>query len=275
MEWWPINRAGGHIFNIFSLNWVIKLPFSAESATTFNLLFLVCMIANWDDPSRAGEQNQYFFTKYYLKQKPNAKQIQSPKHCNAQLMKYCERWQEIYLSWTAMWILNYMLIHWSKIQIWEDWKCYRTHTCKDRCLLQIRLLKVSLIPGFYTSLISPEFICCYPREKTQKNATAMDKKLCMQVFGMCILCVNHFGTSTSPHPLTQTLAIYQLLHLPITESCAASLSLRTTDVSFRSSSSLSGDKLGETSAIRRLSLSEWGIWPVLGLGVEFEPQVTS
>ena len=187
--------------------------------------------------------------------------------------------KRIYLSWTATWILNYMLIHQSKIQIWEDWKCYRTHTCKDRCLLQIRLLNVSLIPGFYTSLISPEFICCYPREKTQKNATAMDKKLCMQVFGMCILCVNHFGTSTSPPPpptpLRQTLAIYQLLHLPITESCAASLSLRTADVSFRSSSSLSGDKLGETSAIRRLSLSEWGIWPVLGLGVEFEPHVTS
>ena len=174
-----------------------------------------------------------------------------------------------------MWILNYMLIHQSKIQIWEDWKCYRTHTCKDRCLLQIRLLNVSLIPRFYTSLISPEFICCYPREKTQKNATAMDKKLCMQVFGMCILCFNHFGTSTStpPPPLKANLG-----HLPITtitESCAASLSLRTADVSFRSSSSLSGDKLGETSAIRRLSLSEWGIWPVLGLGVEFEPQVTS
>ena len=61
------------------------------------------------------------------------------------------------------------------------------------------------------------------------------------------------------HPLRQTLAIHKLLHLPITESCAASLSLRTADFSFRSSSSLSGDKLGETSAIRRLSLSEWGI----------------
>ena len=48
-------------------------------------------------------------------------------------MKYCERWQEIYLSWNAMWILNYMLIHQSKIQIWEDWKCYRTHTCKVYC----------------------------------------------------------------------------------------------------------------------------------------------
>ena len=129
-------------------------------------------------------------------------------------MKYCERWQEIYLSWNAMWILNYMLIHQSKIQIWEDWKCCGTHTCKDRCLLQIRLLNVSLIPRFYTSLISPEFICCYPREKTQKNATAMDKKLCMQVFGMCILCFNHFGTSTStPPPPPQTLAIYPLLSL--------------------------------------------------------------
>ena len=45
----------------------------------------------------------------------------------------------------------------------------------------------------------------------------MDKKLCMQVFGMCILCVNHFGTSTSTppplHPLRQTLAIYPLLSL--------------------------------------------------------------
>ena len=56
------------------------------------------------------------------------------------------------------------------------------------------------------------------------------------------------------HPLRQTLAIYPLLSLG-----AASLSLRTADVSFRSSASLNGDKLGETSAIRRLSLSEWGI----------------
>ena len=39
-------RAGGHVFNIFSANWVIKLPFLAESTTTFNLLFLVCMIVN-------------------------------------------------------------------------------------------------------------------------------------------------------------------------------------------------------------------------------------
>ena len=79
---------------------------------------------------------------------------------------------------------------------------------------------------------------------------------------------------TPPPPPTPPLKA-NLGHLPITESCAASLSLRTADVSFRSSSSLSGDKLGETSAIRKLSLSEWGIRPVLGLAVEFEPHVTS
>ena len=28
---------------------------------------------------------------------------------------------------------NCTLIHQSKIQIWEDWKCYRTHTCKVYC----------------------------------------------------------------------------------------------------------------------------------------------
>ena len=38
-----------------------------------------------------------------------------------------------------------------------------------RCLLQIRLLKVSLIPGFHTSVVSPEFICCYPTERTQND----------------------------------------------------------------------------------------------------------
>ena len=173
-----------------------------------------------------------------------------------------------------MWILNYMLIHQSKIQIWEDWKCYRTHTYKDRCLLQIRLLKVSLIPGFYTSLISPEFICCYPREKNTKERYSYGQKIMHAgIWNVHFMCQSFRNFNINPPPPPPLKA--NLGHLSITESCAASVSLRTADVSFRSSSSLSGDKLGETSAIRRLSLSEWGIWPVLGLGVEFEPQVTS
>ena len=218
MEWcivlWPIKRAGGHIFNIFSLNWVIKLPFSAESATTFNLLFLVCMIANWDDPSRAGEQNQYFFKKYYLKQKPNAKQIHSPKHCNAQLMKYCERWQEIYLSWNAMWILNYMLIHWSKIQIWEDWN--RTHTCKDRCLLQIRLLNVSLIPGFHISYFSWIYLLLSEGKNTKERYSYGQKIMHAGIWNVHFMfqSFRNFNINPPPpHPLRQTLAIYPLLSL--------------------------------------------------------------
>ena len=134
MEWWPIKRAGGHIFNIFSLNWVIKLPFSAESATTFNLLFLVCMIANWDDPSRAGEQNQYFFKNTTW----NRNQMQS---------KYT--------------VLNIAMPSWwssvkdDKRFICHELQCeYWIHTCKDRCLLQIRLLNVPLIPGFHISYFS-------------------------------------------------------------------------------------------------------------------------
>ena len=76
------------------------------------------------------------------------------------------------------------------------------------------------------------------------------------IWNVHLMCQSfrNFNITPPPPPLKVNLG-----HLPITESCAASLSLRTADVSFRSSSSLSGDKLGETSAIRRLSLSEWGI----------------
>ena len=63
-------RAGGHVFDIFSLNWG-KLPFPAESSTTFNLLFLVRMIVNWNGLSGAGEQNQ--IEKYTTKKTTNTK----------------------------------------------------------------------------------------------------------------------------------------------------------------------------------------------------------
>ena len=106
----------------------------------------------------------------YKKKAANPKQIHSPKHymCSSSWwngMKHDQR----FICHVNRNVNNCMLIHQSKIQIWEDWKCYRTHTCKVYCLLQIRLLKISLIPGFHTSVVSPEFICCYPREKTQNN----------------------------------------------------------------------------------------------------------
>ena len=174
-------RAGGHVFIIFSLNWVTKLPFSAESSTTFNLLFLVRMIVNWNGLSGAGEQNQLRKIYYQTKKNINTKTKQLIQSKYTVLDIACvpavdevvwKMTRDLFVMWTAMWIITLIL------QIWEDWKCYRTHTCKVYCtsLLQISLLKVSLTPGFHTSVISPEFICCYPWEKTQKNATAMDKK---------------------------------------------------------------------------------------------------
>ena len=173
-----------------------------------------------------------------------------------------------------MWILNYMLIHQSKIQIWEDWKCYRTHTCKDRCLLQIRLLNVSLIPGFHISYFSWIYLLLSEGKNTKERYSYGQKIMHAGIWNVHFMFQSFRNFNINPSPPPPPLKA-NLGHLPITESCTASLSLRTADVSFRSSPSLSGDKLGETSAIRRLSLSEWGIWPVLGLGVEFEPHVTS
>ena len=129
------------------------------------------MIVNWNGLSGAGEQNQFRKIYYqknhkYKNKAANPKQIHSPKHCKCSSSWWsCVKDDQRFICHVNCNVNNCMLIHQSKIQIWEDWKCYRTHTCKVYCLLQIRLLKISLIPGFHTSVVSPEFICCYPREK--------------------------------------------------------------------------------------------------------------
>ena len=107
----------------------------------------------------------------YKNQAATPKQIHCPKHC----MRSSSWWSGVkddqrFICHVNCNVNNCMLIHQSKIQIWEDWKCYRTHTCKVyctiSCLLQIRLLKVSFIPVFHTnSVVSPEFTCCYPGKK--------------------------------------------------------------------------------------------------------------
>ena len=135
------------------------------------------MIVNWNGLSGAGEQNE--LKKYYPPKKTNTRTKQLIQSKYTVLNIVCVNpavdevvWKmtrDLFVMWTAMWIIYCMLIHQSKIQIWEDWKCYRTHTCKVYCLLQIRLLKISLIPGFHTSVVSPEFICCYPTERTQND----------------------------------------------------------------------------------------------------------
>ena len=158
---------------------MIKLPFSAEPASPFNLLILDCMIVNWNGLSGAGEQNK--FTKYYPPKKQihrtkqlTPKQIHCPKHC----MRSNSWWSGVkddqrFICHVNCNVNNCMLIHQSKIQIWEDWKCYRTHTCKVYCTFLSSSDQVA--KGFFYTRVSHKF-CCFSwiylllsREKRQNE----------------------------------------------------------------------------------------------------------
>ena len=136
------------------------------------------MIVNWNGLSGASEQNQfrkiYYQKKHKYKNKvANPKQIHSPKHCRCSSSWWsCVKDDQRFICHVNCNVNNCMLIHQSKIQIWEDWKCYRTHTCKVYCTSLSSSDQVA--KGFFDTRIS--HICCFSwiylllsQGKTQNN----------------------------------------------------------------------------------------------------------
>ena len=137
------------------------------------------MIVNWNGLSGAGEQNE--LKKYYPPPKTNTRTKQLIQSKYTVLNIVCvpavdevvwKMTRDLFVMWTAMWIIYCMLIHQSKIQIWEDWKCYRTHTCKVYCTSRSSSDQVA--KGFFDTRIS--HICCFSwiylllsQGKTQNN----------------------------------------------------------------------------------------------------------
>ena len=96
-------------------------------------------------------------------------------NCNVNMIHQSEI-PHIHSDEKPLWIITYKYIN-----LKEDWKCHRKHTCKVNCILlsssdHVGKVFLTRVAGFHTFIVSPEFIF-FPQGKTkQKNAIATCKE---------------------------------------------------------------------------------------------------
>ena len=96
-------------------------------------------------------------------------------NCNVNMIHLSEI-PQIHRDGKPLWIITYKYIN-----LKEDWKCHKKHTCKVNCILlsfsdHVGKGFLTRVAGFHTFVVSAEFIV-FPQGKTkQKNAIATCKK---------------------------------------------------------------------------------------------------